>query len=42
LEAPPFLAMCKFLAFRALGDVDTAERPFFPEPRWTSKNCVEA
>ena len=25
-EAPPFLAMCKFLAFRAPGDVDTAER----------------
>lgn len=25
-EAPPFLAMCKFLAFRALGDVDPAER----------------
>ena len=27
LQAPPFLAMCKFLAFRALGDVDPAERP---------------
>ena len=26
-EAPPFLAMCQFLALRALGDVNTAERP---------------
>ena len=27
LQAPPFVAMCEFLAFRALGDVDAAERP---------------